>query len=95
MFDSLTGALSNAYRSIVGKKVLTEANMARIRPGWTRDQVRRLLGRQRSEERYRAGAEVVWDWQIPAEHVEQTFFNVHFDRAGVVVKTSRSVKPPP
>ncbi|MCA8944149.1 MAG: signal recognition particle protein [Planctomycetes bacterium] len=27
MFDSLTGALSNAYRSIVGKKVLTEANI--------------------------------------------------------------------
>ncbi|MCB1927753.1 MAG: hypothetical protein KDH17_06910 [Rhodocyclaceae bacterium] len=77
------------------EQVITEANMARIQPGWRREQVRRLLGRQRSEERFKDGAEVVWDWQIPAEHLEQTFFNVHFDAAGVVVKTSRSVKPLP
>ena len=32
------------------EQVITPANMARIQPGWTKEQVRRLLGKQRSVE---------------------------------------------
>ncbi len=77
------------------EQVITEANMARIRPGWSTAQVARLLGRHRSEQAFRGGREVIRDWQIPAEHLEQTFFNVHFDAAGIVTTTSRSTKPLP
>ncbi|MCB1887858.1 MAG: hypothetical protein KDH20_09650 [Rhodocyclaceae bacterium] len=77
------------------EQVITEAHMARIQPGWTQEQVRRLLGRQRSVEQFDLKQEVVWDWNIPREFGDETFFNVHFDRAGVVVRTSRSHKPRP
>ncbi len=77
------------------EQVITEVNMARIQPGWTRAQVSRLLGRHRSVEQFDLRQEEVWDWNIPREFGDETFFNVHFDRAGVVMRTSRSHKPRP
>ena len=77
------------------EQVITETNMGRIQPGWSRDQVRRLLGRHRSVQIFDLKQEEVWDWNIPREYNDETFFNVHFDRQGRVLRTSRSTKPRP
>jgi len=77
------------------EQVITEANMARLAPGWTKAQVSRLLGRHRSVERFDLKHEEVWDWNIPREFGDETFFNVHFDPEGRVLRTSRSNKPRP
>lgn len=77
------------------EQVITAANMARIQPGWNKEQVRRLLGKQRSVETYRLKNEEVWDWKIPTEQDLASYFNVHFDVSGVVVRTSKSHKVGP
>lgn len=77
------------------EQVITPANMARIQPGWTKEQVRRLLGKQRSVETFRLKNEEVWDWKIPTEQDLASYFNVHFDINGVVLRTSKSHKVGP
>lgn len=77
------------------EQVITPANMARIQSGWTKEQVRRLLGKQRSVETFRLKNEEVWDWRIPTEQDLATYFNVHFDMNGVVVRTSKSTRAGP
>ena len=73
--------------------VLTPQNFARVQPGWTRDQVRRLLGKPRSVQKFAMKREEVWDWRLPPEFSAEVFFNIHFDEAGVVTGTSRSTQP--
>ena len=77
------------------EQVITEANLARVQPGWTQEQVRRLLGMRRSVEYFELKNEEVWDWKIPGDHVEEELFNVHFDPQGIVVRTSRGIIPLP
>ena len=76
-------------------QVITESNMARIEPGWSKDQVRRLLGAHRSAVSFELKQEEVWDWNIPPEYGERVRFNVHFDPRGMVVRTSRTSVPNP
>ena len=75
------------------ENVLTPQNFARVQPGWTRDQVRRLLGKPRSVQKFALKKEEVWDWRLPPEFSADVFFNIHFDEAGVVTGTSRSTQP--
>ena len=75
------------------ENVLTPQNFARVQPGWTRDQVRRLLGKPRSVQKFALKKEEVWDWRLPPEFSADVFFNIHFDAAGVVTGTSRSTQP--
>ena len=86
----ITVGPDNLLRSI--ENVLTPANFARIQPGWTKDQVRRLLGKPRSVQKFALKKEEVWDWRLPPEISVDVFFNVHFDEAGVVTGTSRSTE---
>ena len=86
----ITVGPDNILRSI--ENVLTPDNFARIQPGWTKDQVRRLLGKPRSVQKFALKKEEVWDWQLPPEISVNVFFNVHFDAAGVVTGTSRSTE---
>lgn len=86
----ITVGPDNILRSI--ENVLTPANFARIQPGWSKDQVRRLLGKPRSVQKFALKKEEVWDWQLPPEFSANVFFNVHFDEAGVVTGTSRSTE---
>jgi len=73
------------------RQVLTEANFASIRPGMSRDEVRRLLGRPRNVAEYRLKNEEVWDWRYLDPTNTPRFFNVHFDRGtGKVTQTSSS-----
>jgi outer membrane protein assembly factor BamE (lipoprotein component of BamABCDE complex) len=70
------------------RQVLTDENFARIRPGMTRDEVRRLLGRPRTVVPFKLKNEEVWDWRYLSGTTTR-FFNVHFDMGtGKVAGTS-------
>lgn len=73
------------------ENVLTPQNYARVQAGWSKDQVRRLLGKPRSVQVFRGSQEEVWDWRLPPEFSTDVFFNVHFNPAGAVTRTSRSI----
>ena len=70
---------------------LSADNRARVKPGMSPEQVLRLLGRERSRQRFAASQEEVWDWRIPRDWptAYATFFNVHFEH-DLVTKTSIS-----
>ncbi|MBA3997140.1 MAG: hypothetical protein C0466_08215 [Candidatus Accumulibacter sp.] len=70
------------------RQVLTEENFARIAPGMSREEVRRRLGKPAHELHFPLRKEYVWDWKTKSEPTMDTFFNVHFDEDGRVVKTS-------
>jgi len=76
------------------EQVLTEANLARVKPGMGREEVRRLLGAPGSVTQLPAAHEEVWDWRVAgALPTEDAHFHVHFDPAtGVVAKTTRRVE---
>lgn len=70
------------------RQLLTEENFARIKPGMTRDEVLRILGRERTMARYARKNEEVLDWRYLSPFGDR-FFNVHFDMAtGRVTGTS-------
>jgi outer membrane protein assembly factor BamE (lipoprotein component of BamABCDE complex) len=72
-------------------QVLSAANFAKIRPGMTEIEVRRLLGKPGEIAVYPLKPETVWSWKWREGGVTQEgFFNVHFDANRVVYTTSRS-----
>lgn len=79
----------NVLREV--RQVLTEENFARVTPGMRRDEVRRLLGKPAHEFYFPLKKEHVWDWKTPGEPGMDRFFNVHFDEAGNVVRTSSNI----
>lgn len=69
---------------------LAPENLARVERGMSKEQVSRLLGTHRSEQRFTNSGETVWDWNIRNDGPGiATLFNVHFidDR---VVRTSQT-----
>jgi outer membrane protein assembly factor BamE (lipoprotein component of BamABCDE complex) len=72
-------------------QVLTAENFAKIRAGMTQDQVRRLLGKPGEVAVFPLKPETVWSWKWEeGAPTGEAYFNVHFDRSGVVYTTSRS-----
>jgi outer membrane protein assembly factor BamE (lipoprotein component of BamABCDE complex) len=72
-------------------QVLTAANIAKVRPGMTQDEVRRLLGKPTSIAEYPLKQERVWSWHWLEGGVNRdAMFNAHFGPDGIVVTTSRS-----
>ena len=72
-------------------QVLTAANFAKIRPGMTDDEVRRLLGKPGEIAVYPLKPETVWSWKWREGGVtEEGIFNVHFGPDHKVSTTSRS-----
>jgi len=72
-------------------QVLTADTFAKVRPGMTEDEVRRLLGKPTEIARYPLKPEMVWSWRWLEDGVNQdAFFNVHFGPDGLVYTTSRS-----
>jgi hypothetical protein len=70
------------------RQVLREEYFSKVRPGMSREEVRRLLGKPGEVMLFRARDEEVWSWR----YLEQNpmFFNVLFDRsAGTVRITQR------
>jgi outer membrane protein assembly factor BamE (lipoprotein component of BamABCDE complex) len=72
-------------------QVLTAANFAKVQPGMSEDEVRRLLGKPGQVAVYPLKPETVWSWKWREGGVtEEGFFNVHFDQFHKVYTTSRS-----
>lgn len=72
-------------------QVLTAENFARVRPGMTRDEVRRLLGKPATIVVFAGKGEEVWDWKLPALPATISHFNVHFGiHDGRVTTTSKT-----
>jgi len=68
-------------------QVLNEANFARVQPGMTRDQIRRLLGQPARVETFANLREEVWEWRVEGiPHNEETYFNVFYDTSSGLVK---------
>ncbi|MES2538482.1 MAG: hypothetical protein V4632_21700 [Pseudomonadota bacterium] len=73
------------------QQVLTEENFAKIKPGISRDTVRKMLGKPRSVVRFGLKNEEVWDWLYLRSGNEPWLFNVHFDiGSGNVTQISSS-----
>ena len=70
------------------RQVLCDENFARVHAGMTYDEVRRLLGQPAHEQFFALSKETVWDWKTTAVANTPSFFNVHFDADGRVVRTS-------
>lgn len=72
-------------------QVLSAASFAKIHPGMTEDEVRRLLGKPGQVAAYPLKPETVWSWKWHEGGVAgDAFFNVHFDADKRVYTTSRS-----
>ena len=71
-------------------QALTAENFARIKPGMSRDAVRRLLGKPRTVVNFNRMKEEVWDYRFLENHANR-LFNVHMDQGtGKVTHTSSS-----
>jgi outer membrane protein assembly factor BamE (lipoprotein component of BamABCDE complex) len=72
-------------------QALTAQNIAKIRPGMSQDEVRRILGKPTTISEYPLKQERVWSWHWLEDGVNRdAMFNAHFGPSGVVVTTSRS-----
>ncbi|MCP5232593.1 MAG: outer membrane protein assembly factor BamE [Rhodocyclaceae bacterium] len=78
-----------AGRLVSVRDALSEAGLARVQPGMSREAVSQLLGNHRSIEFFRLSGEEVWDWNVDNRSGPgvATRFNVHF-KDGRVVRTS-------
>ncbi|MBN9461434.1 MAG: hypothetical protein J0H00_09425 [Burkholderiales bacterium] len=72
---------------------LTPANLARVQPGMSRDDLRRLLGKPGAEERFPARDETVWTWRVKGSVEATEMFHAHLGPDGRVVRTSRTPDP--
>lgn len=75
------------------RQVLTEENFAKVRPGMTRDEIRRLLGQPVTEQYFSLKREYVWNWKTKSEGSYEYFFDVYFDESGYVTRSGPSANP--
>lgn len=87
----ITVGNDNVVREV--EQVLNETQFARIQPGFTQDQVRRVLGKPAKTQFFQLKNETVWDWLIDNSNgAEPVYFNVYFDPQGSVIRTGRGVE---
>jgi hypothetical protein len=67
-------------------EVLNETYFSRIRPGMSREDVRRLIGKPREIWYFTARDEETWTWRY--YDITYRFFNVLFDRSEGTVRTT-------
>jgi len=68
------------------REVLNETYFSRIRPGMSREDVRRLIGKPREIWYFPARDEETWTWRY--YDITYRFFNVLFDRSEGTVRTT-------
>lgn len=75
------------------EQVLTDENYGKVRVGMTRDDIRRLFGAPASRVVFDNLGEEIWEWHVRGmPPTEETYFMVHFElRGGVVKKTSQRI----
>jgi outer membrane protein assembly factor BamE (lipoprotein component of BamABCDE complex) len=76
------------------RQALSPENFATIRPGMSKDEVRRRLGKPRSVAEFPLKNEEVWDWRYLDPTQKPQLFNVHFDR-GTNRVSATSASPDP
>ena len=74
------------------EQLLDEPHFARLKPGMSMDEVTRELGRSHSTSRFSNLDEDVISW-LYRDPFERKFFNAHFDAAGHLKYTSRTLDP--
>lgn len=67
--------------------VLVPETFAKVSPGMSRDDVRKLLGRPGAEQVYPLKRQTAWEWKYIGEMHRDHVFYVMFDQAGKVVST--------
>jgi outer membrane protein assembly factor BamE (lipoprotein component of BamABCDE complex) len=72
------------------RQVLSDEYFAQVRPGMSRDQVRRLLGKPGDVSLFTARDEEVWSWRYQQQN--PMFFNVMFDRSAGTVRTTQRLE---
>jgi hypothetical protein len=75
------------------RQVLNPDNFARIQPGMTVEQVRRMLGRPMKQTPYDLKNEIAWDWRYMQPPNTSMVFTVWFNREFRVVRTSTGPDP--
>lgn len=76
------------------EQVLTPENFAKVQPGMTRDQVRRLLGKPASTQFLTLKQEEIWEWKEKSDFPgADARFNVYFSNTGEVIRTGRYEAP--
>ncbi|MFA7665539.1 MAG: outer membrane protein assembly factor BamE [Burkholderiaceae bacterium] len=82
---------SGRYQSMYD--ALAEANLARVRPGMSRDAVRELLGRPAESGRMAGFEGLVMTWRVQTGPGLTEMFHVEFDAREQVVRVDRSADP--
>jgi hypothetical protein len=72
------------------RQVLKEEYFAKIRPGLSRDEVRKLIGRPAETMTFARRNEEVWSWKFEQGSGQHWHFHVHFDLGGKVVTATRN-----
>jgi outer membrane protein assembly factor BamE (lipoprotein component of BamABCDE complex) len=87
----VTVSADGKYQGMVN--ILTEATFAKIKPGMTRDQIRRILGKPTSTIKYELKQEESWTWRYAGVNPVGRRFHVNFDLDGIVKSTEASDDP--
>lgn len=74
------------------RQVLAPAYFARVLPGMTHEQVRRLLGKPAKEWEFPLKQESVWDWRW-RDGQQNMVFSATFDAQGRVLHASSAIDP--
>ena len=72
------------------RQVLTEAYFAKIQPGLSKDEVRKLIGKPAETMAFPLKKEEVWSWKFEQGSGEKWHYHVHFDLGGKVVTATRN-----
>lgn len=72
------------------RQTLTAKYFATIRPGMTPDEVRRILGKPGSTERFPLKQQDAWTWRFEDQYRNDMQFHVYFDHDGKVVGTEQT-----
>jgi outer membrane protein assembly factor BamE (lipoprotein component of BamABCDE complex) len=73
------------------RQLLNTDNLARVVPGLTRDEVRRMLGKPAKMQRFELKRQEVWDWRY--QDRDAKMFSVTFDDNGRVLGTASIPDP--
>jgi hypothetical protein len=72
------------------RQVLKEEYFAKIRPGLSKDEVRRLIGKPAETMTFPLKKEEVWSWKFEQGSGQYWHLHVHFDLGGKVVTATRN-----
>jgi len=85
----ITMGSNQAVREV--RQVLSPEYLDKVRPGMSRDEVRRLIGKPREIDFFPARDEEVWTWRIEEFHFRLRQFHALFDRHTGILTTTLTI----